>query len=95
MWNLKKGYKLTYLQNRNRQNKFRAPKGDGGWVWGRMCACVGVGVCVPKGDGVGGCVCSQRGRGVGAGVCVPKGDGVYVWVGVWFGISMCTLQYME
>ena len=39
MWNLKKGYKLTYLQNRNRlidiENKLMVAQGDsrerGGW----------------------------------------------------------------
>ena len=34
MWNLRKGYKWTYLQNRNRltdiENKFMVTKGDGG-----------------------------------------------------------------
>ena len=34
MWNLKKGYKWTYLQNRNRltdiENKLTVTKGDGG-----------------------------------------------------------------
>ena len=38
MWNLKKKYKLTYLQYRNRltdiENKLRVPKGERRAVWG-------------------------------------------------------------
>ena len=38
-WNLKKGYKWTYLQNRNRatdvENKFMVTKEDNGVWWGR------------------------------------------------------------
>ena len=38
MWNLKKQYKSTYLQNKNRltdmENKLTVPKGERGAVWG-------------------------------------------------------------
>ena len=38
MWNLKKQYKSTYLQNKNRltdmESKLTVPKGERGAVWG-------------------------------------------------------------